>query len=180
MENENRIFKIIKYVKIILFILVIIILLMLGYIFLMKKINMDRFTTYLNDNGYKKQDDGYYLKIDKSSEEETINYKAFFDDYVLSKELFFNEGDDAISVNLGYTDSGKVEIDFQLAGFNSYNSFDVLYQTGTYKNGKFECKVVSGKYFESHCSDMKRLVEDYDKDTKKILKENKINPIFLR
>ena len=85
MEDENKAKKIINRTIIIIIIALALVIGIIIYKNIQIKINNDRFTTYIKNNNYKKDENGIYTKTTTSGNESTT-YQAIIDQYLLTKE----------------------------------------------------------------------------------------------
>ncbi len=179
---EDKQVKMITYLKKTIIILLIITLIVIAgvfsYRFIMKKINTDKFIDYLSENDYQEKKDGSYQK-ESESDDVLIRYKALSTDSIISKETYENTENDYTSISLKYEKNGNIVIGLQFEGYNKQNNYGVLYQTGNYKDGKFDCQVVTGKGFESKCDILKDKAEDFNSEVKQILEKNEISAKYI-
>lgn len=167
-----------KTIIILLIITLIVIAGVFSYRFIMKKINTDKFIDYLSENDYQEKKDGSYQK-ESESDDVLIRYKALSTDSIISKETYENTENDYTSISLKYEKNGNIVIGLQFEGYNKQNNYGVLYQTGNYKDGKFDCQVVTGKGFESKCDILKDKAEDFNSEVKQILEKNEISAKYI-
>jgi len=175
MEDQNL--KHLRYFKIGMIVIVVLILLIVGYIFLMKKINTDRFENYLTENNFIQKDDIYLKKVKR--DKNTLYYKAYSDEFIFSKEITQEKGEDYYDLSLQYEKNGNIKIGFQLEGYNKQGAYGILYQEGSYKNGEFDCKVISGEGYDAKCDYMKEEAEKFNNEVKKLFKDNHINVNYI-
>ena len=178
MVDENPIKKYIKIFKIIIAVIVITIIIMTIFNKIMTTININNFTTYLKENGYEEKSDGSYYKY-KKNDEKKISYKALDETFVISKIIETEVNYNYTDIILKYKNNGNIEIELQYEGKNEAEDYGLLYQTGNYKNGKFDCKIISGKNFASQCNLMKEEAKIFENEIKKIIDNYKINTKYI-
>jgi len=176
MEDTN--IKWLKCFKIIIIVLIILIVSIVGFLYFMKKVNTENFHNYLSENDYKKKDGIYQKRIIDG--EETLRYKALSKEFIISKEIAREDDDGYFDLSLQYEKNGNIKIGFQLEGFNKNNAYGILYQTGNYNDGKFDCKIVSGEGYDAKCDVMKKEAEKFNKQVQSIFEENHINAKFIK
>lgn len=178
-DGKVRLIAQLKKVGVILLAIVIIsIIVILGYQFVMKKINTDKFTDYLSNNGFELKKDGTYLKEDKNGDIIT-RYKALSADSIISKETYETTDIDYTTFSFKYEKNGNIQIGLQFEGYNKHDNYGTLYQTGNYKNGEFDCKIVTGKGFEPKCDIMKNKAKEFNNEVNNIIEKSEANPKYI-
>lgn len=176
--NEKKVKRIINLIIGIIAIILIIILCIIGYNHHLQKVNNNKFTTYLENNNYKKDENNIYTKtIDNGNEKTT--YQAIIDQYLLTKEKSTSTDTKFTSITTSFKQDGTIEIAYKLEGYNSEGSVGTLYQKGTYKDDKFDCQIVNNNDFETQCPTMKKEAQEFDKEVKQIFENNDINLKYI-
>lgn len=177
MEDENKVLKAIKYIKIGAVIIILIAIGIFIYTKWQTNENNERLYDYLKKENYSKNNDGIYYKTKKNGDT-TITDKALAYNYLFSRTIKTNDENSSYMIAIEYKDN-KYTVDYEESGYDRDNNYGMTFQKGTYKNGDFDCKIISDTNFEPRCNIMKKQVENYDKEIKKILKDNKININFI-
>lgn len=141
--------------------------------------NTNSFKTYLTDNGYEKEEDGIYTK-ETNENSHTENYKAFFEDYLLYYSNMTSTNKEVTNISLGYKQDGSVDVTYKLEGYTNSNDVGTLYQKGTYKDGEFDCEIVTNGGFDTRCDVMKEEAENFYNETNQIFKNNNINIKYIK
>ena len=74
----------------------------------MQNINNDRFTSYINENKFKKDSDGIYTKTTNNGDEKTT-YQALIDQYLLSKAVINTSNTQVLNIEAGYKQDCTIE-----------------------------------------------------------------------
>ncbi len=178
MEDENKAKKIINIIIAVLIIATITVIGIIVYQKIMQNINNDRFTSYINENNFKKDSDGIYTKTTNNGDEKTT-YQALIDQYLLSKAVINTSNTQVLNIEAGYKQDGTIEISYKLEGYNSNHEIGTLYQKGTYKNGEFKCQIISNNGFKTTCPDMKKEAQAFEKEINQIFEKNNINVKYI-
>ncbi len=178
MEDKNQYSKIIKFIKYFFIILIVAIILIFSYYSYAAYKSEKNFKNYLEQNNFSQNRNIKYVKTEKE-ENKTITYSAL-STYVLSKSINTAVGDEFTNILLDYEKNGNIKIDFTYGGINKNNVYAILYQTGNYKNGKFDCKMITENGHDSQCDKMKNEAKQFEKEALKIFDKNNINPSLLK
>lgn len=177
MEDENKAKKIINMTILIISIALIIVISIIVYTKIMQKINNDKFTSYIINNNYTKNEDGIYTKkIDQN--DTTITYQAIIDQYLLSKNDITINNNGLTNITVGYKLDGTIEISYTLEGHNN-NQTAVLHQKGTYKNNEFKCEIINNNGLQTQCQQMKKRAQNFEKEINQIFESNNINSKYI-
>ena len=178
MENYEKVKKTIRYIIIGIILIIIIIIAILFYNNWQAQENNNRLYNYLEANNYQQNADGIYYKTNNLNNTTTTD-KAITQEYLFARNIS-KENDNYTSISLQFTKDKTINIIYQEEGFDQKNNYGILFQEGTYKDGKFECKIVTNKNFNTKCDLMKEQAQEYDKEIKQILKSNKIDPKHIK
>lgn len=174
MEDENKIKQKIHIIIAIIAVIIIIIIGIIIFINIQQKINNDRFTSYIKNNNYKKDNTGIYTK-----QNDQTTYKAIYDTYLLFKETSSSTNTSFTSIATGYQKDGTIEVKYKEEGYNQNDEISTLYQKGTYKNGEFTCKIINNNGLKTQCPTMKEKAQEFENEVKKILKDNNIKVNYI-
>ena len=179
MEDENKIGKLIKIIiTIVLIIVILAISIIIGINLYNKHLtttNTESFNNYLNKAGYA-NNEGYLAKT-TSEENYNIQYTALYDNALITKIMTSN--DKSTKINLQFLPNQNIKVEYQYVGKNKNNIYGVFFQRGTLKKGKFDCKIITGNNYTSKCDVMKKETDKFNKEVKKIFKENNIDPKYI-
>ncbi len=178
MEDENKAKKIINRTIIIIIIALALVIGIIIYKNIQIKINNDRFTTYIKNNNYKKDENGIYTKTTTSGNESTT-YQAIIDQYLLTKEKKTSTNTEVTSIVISYKQDGTIETSYKLEGYNQEGEIGTLYQKGTYKNNDFKCEIINNSGFKTQCPQMKQEAQKFEKEINKIFEDNNINVKYI-
>ena len=153
---------------------IIIISLIIIFINNSNKQNTNNFYTYLKENNFKQDADGTYTKTTTNSNK-TITEKAVSNEYLFEKSITENNNN-YVSLNLFYKNDKTIEIMYQVEGYDQDNKYGVLFQKGTYKNGNFNCEIVTNKNFQTNCKYMKTEAQKYEQEINQIIDKYNIDP----
>ena len=70
---------------------------------------------------------------------------------------------------------GKLE----LFGTNKYGNEGMLYLESTYKNKKYDCKIISNSGYKTRCDILKKQSTEFEKEIKEIIKKSKTNIKYI-
>ncbi len=178
MEDENKVKTVFRAIIIFLIIAIIIIIGIQIYNNWQNKQNNERLYNYLDKNNYKQNEDGIYYKTKKSGNT-TVTDKAISSEYLFSRDTL-TEAKNYTTMSVQYKKNKTIKITYQIEGFDQNNNYGILFQKGTYKNGKFNCEIVTNIDFKTKCNLMKKEAQKYEKEINNILKSQNINPSHIK
>lgn len=162
MEDTNKREKIIKIIVVSITILVI---LTTGVQIYKELVDTPKFKKYINNN---------YETDDKSD----IYYTVYNGKNILTKTIKIDNNLNS-KVILSLNKKNEIKGKLELFGTNKYGSEGMLYLESTYKNKKFDCKIISNNGYKTRCDILKKHTIDFEKEIKEILKKLKTNIKYI-
>lgn len=178
MEDENKVKTVFKFIITFLIIAIIIVIGIQIYNSWQNKQNNERLYNYLKENKYKQNENGIYYKTEKKGNT-TITDKAISSEYLFSRDTL-KEEKNYTTISLQYKKNKTIKITYQIEGFDQNNNYGILFQKGTYKNGKFNCEIITNIDFKTKCDVMKQEAQKYEKEINNLLKSQNINPNHIK
>lgn len=180
MENGNE-KKVKKIINIIIAIIVLALIVVIGIMFYrnhLQTVNNNKFTTYLENNNYQKDENNIYTKTIDSGDEQ-ITYQAIIDQYLLTKDKSTSTDTKVTSITTSFKQDGTIEITYKLEGYNTEGEVGTLYQKGTYKDDEFDCQIVNNNGFDTQCPEMKKEAQEFNDEVKQIFEDNDIDVNYV-
>ena len=161
--------KIVKIIRWTVFLFILIFASIICIYFLNKHLvntNTEKFKNYINKN--------YELNPTKN-----IYYSIFDNDYILTKTSKISSETNSL-IYVSYKKDGTIIGGLELYGINSYGTQGISYLKSTYKNKKFDCKIITSVGLEAKCNLLKQETDKFEKEMKDIFKKSKTNPKFIQ
>ncbi len=179
MEDENRVYDIIKRFKIIFIIIFILIIMWIAFYFIMQEINKNTANDYFKNNGYT-NDNGVWYKEVKASEENdytSINYVYNADLKMFTKSLNTQNGDFKQEMSFQVYKDKDIDVTYSFEGDEDGKSCTLIQSaTYNYKNKKFNCSVdLNDGNCDLKCDVIKEEVDTFTKEFKDIADNSRID-----